>query len=305
VYDKYKERGLSVVGLAFEMTGEFSRDAEQVRRMRERHKATYPFLLAGLSDKKKAGEAFPALDQVFAFPTTIFLHRDGRVRAVHSGFSGPGTKEEHEKLAKKFEGIIEELLAEPDANEDGVWTELTADAWRGSVGRRLVRFLLDEGGKRTFISTMPESDRLPGRTSTGVVSVRGNTVVLEEEVWRFDPRTRDLIDPRDFGRRLERASRAGWDPNIPFDAALLASEQDPFVLTSLAYEAGRSGLEEAGAALTECTKHGFASLRREAARAIAGVKYKRGEDELRLLLHDFDPLVRKTAEAALARLPNR
>ncbi|HEV8113555.1 MAG TPA: TlpA disulfide reductase family protein [Planctomycetota bacterium] len=115
VYDQYKARGLSVVGLAFEMTGDFARDAEQVRRMRERHKVAYPMLLAGLADNQKAAEALPALDRVIAFPTTIFLHRDGRVRAVHSGFAGPATKEEHAKLAKQFERIIEELLAEPDA----------------------------------------------------------------------------------------------------------------------------------------------------------------------------------------------
>lgn len=112
VYDRYRERGLSVVGLAFEHTGDFARDAEQVKRLRARHAVKYPILLAGLSDKKKAAEAIPALDRVLAFPTTIFLHGDGRVRAVHSGFAGPATKEEHEKLTRRFEALIAELLAE-------------------------------------------------------------------------------------------------------------------------------------------------------------------------------------------------
>lgn len=112
VYDRYRERGLSIVGLAFEHTGEFARDAEQVKRLRARHDVKYPILLAGLSDKQKAAEAIPALDRVLAFPTTIFLHGDGRVRAVHSGFAGPATKEEHEKLARRFEALLLELLAE-------------------------------------------------------------------------------------------------------------------------------------------------------------------------------------------------
>lgn len=112
LYDRYRDRGLSVVGLAFEHTGDFTRDAEQVKRLRARHDVRYPILLAGLSDKKMAAEAIPALDRVLAFPTTIFLHRDGRVRAVHSGFAGPATKEEHEKLARRFEALIAELLAE-------------------------------------------------------------------------------------------------------------------------------------------------------------------------------------------------
>jgi len=83
---------------------DWTRDAQQVRRMRERHGAKYPVLLAGSSDKQKASEAFPAIDRVLAFPTTIFLHRDGRVRAVHSGFAGPATKEEHEKLRRVSSG---------------------------------------------------------------------------------------------------------------------------------------------------------------------------------------------------------
>jgi len=113
VHEKYKDRGLTVIGLAFEVTGDFARDAEQVRRMRERYKVGYPILLAGMNDKKKVVEAIPALDKMLAFPTTIFLHGDGRARAVHTGFAGPGTKEEYEKLKKRFEGMIEELLAEP------------------------------------------------------------------------------------------------------------------------------------------------------------------------------------------------
>jgi thiol-disulfide isomerase/thioredoxin len=113
VYDTYKDRGLSVIGLAFEVTGDAARDSEQVRRMRERYKVGYPILLAGTNDKKKVVEVIPALDKMLAFPTTIFLDGDGRMRAVHTGFSGPGTKEEYERLKKRFEGMIEELLAEP------------------------------------------------------------------------------------------------------------------------------------------------------------------------------------------------
>lgn len=109
---KYRDRGLSIVGLAFELSGDFSRDAKQVRRYAERVGVTYPILLAGVSDKKKASEAFPALDRIRSYPTTIFLHADGRVRAVHTGFTGPATGEEFQKLRREFETIIEELLTE-------------------------------------------------------------------------------------------------------------------------------------------------------------------------------------------------
>lgn len=109
---RYGDHGLSVVGLAFEMTGDFQRDAEQVRKYKAYKGIEYPVLLAGLSDKAKASDAFPLIDRIRSFPTTIFLHGDGRVRAVHSGYSGPATGPAYDQLRERWNAIIEELLAE-------------------------------------------------------------------------------------------------------------------------------------------------------------------------------------------------
>ena len=48
-----------------------------------------------------------------AYPTTVFVGRDGRVRNIHAGFEGPGTGEHHEQLVARMEAIIKELLTEP------------------------------------------------------------------------------------------------------------------------------------------------------------------------------------------------
>ena len=108
--ERYRSRGLSILGLAFEMTGEPARDAEQVRRYAAYHGIEFPLLLAGLSDKDEASRAFPLLDRVRAFPTTIFMDAKGRVRAVHSGYAGPATGQAHLDLRASFEELIEELL---------------------------------------------------------------------------------------------------------------------------------------------------------------------------------------------------
>lgn len=110
---KYHDRGLRIVSLAFELTGDEKRDAKQVKTYVERHNIKYPVLIAGTRDKEKAAVAFPLLEQIVAYPTTIFLQADGKVKAVHTGFSGPATGEEHQKLRKEFERIIEELLGPP------------------------------------------------------------------------------------------------------------------------------------------------------------------------------------------------
>lgn len=112
-YRRYHDQGLEIVGLAYEMTGDPERDKRFVARFAERYKIEYPLLLAGVSDKAKASETLPDLSAVFAFPTNLFIGRDGRVRKIHSGFAGPGTGEHHERLVAELEGLIEQLLAEP------------------------------------------------------------------------------------------------------------------------------------------------------------------------------------------------
>lgn len=110
---RYRDRGLSIVGVAFELTGDFSRDAGQVHKFAAHHGIRYPLLLAGLADKEKVSAALPILDKFRAYPTTIILDGEGRIRAIHTGFSGPATGKEYDILRKKFESLIEELLGGP------------------------------------------------------------------------------------------------------------------------------------------------------------------------------------------------
>ncbi len=108
----HKGRGLEVVGLAFEVSGDVARDSAQVRRYVERTGVEFPVLLAGVADKKQAAEALPVIDAVKAYPTLLFVDGRGRIRSAYAGFSGPATGEEHEKLKKKMTGMVERLLGE-------------------------------------------------------------------------------------------------------------------------------------------------------------------------------------------------
>lgn len=109
-YRRYRDQGLEIVGLAYEFSGDEERDRTMVRRFGERHGVEYPLLLAGTSDKSAAAATLPDLTAVLSYPTTIFIGRDGRVRRIHSGFSGPGTGAHYEALVSELEGAIEELL---------------------------------------------------------------------------------------------------------------------------------------------------------------------------------------------------
>lgn len=112
---RYRDRGLEIVGLAYEFSGDPERDRTMVKRFGERHGIEYPLLLAGISDKAAAAATLPDLTAVLSYPTTIFIGRDGRVRRIHSGFTGPGTGAHYDALVHELEGSIEDLLQENSA----------------------------------------------------------------------------------------------------------------------------------------------------------------------------------------------
>jgi thiol-disulfide isomerase/thioredoxin len=112
LYRRYKGRGLEIVGLAFEATGDPNIDARQVRRYRDKFKVPFPLLLAGINDTESIASALPQLRDVTAFPTTVFVGRDGRVRRIHAGFHGLAAGPQHARMVREFETEIERLLKE-------------------------------------------------------------------------------------------------------------------------------------------------------------------------------------------------
>lgn len=111
-YDNNKDRGVEVLGLAFERKPDFNYASERVKKMKSKWGVQYDFVIAGVDDKMKAGEALPALNKIAAFPTTIFIGKDGKVKHIHTGFEGPGTGVYHERWKQRFNEIVNELLNE-------------------------------------------------------------------------------------------------------------------------------------------------------------------------------------------------
>jgi thiol-disulfide isomerase/thioredoxin len=112
LYRDYHARGLEIVGLAYEVTGDTAIDARQVRIYRDMYGIAFPLLLAGTNDTEAAAGTLPQLQGFTSFPTTIFLGRDGRVRRIHAGFYGPAMGEQHEKLVRDMRDEVERLLSE-------------------------------------------------------------------------------------------------------------------------------------------------------------------------------------------------
>ena len=106
-YKRYRERGLEIVGLAYEHSGDAERDRRQVRLFAEHYGIEYPLLLAGTSDVSRPLED---LSEIHMYPTLLFVGKNGLVSKVHTGFLGPSAGVHFERQIAWMEAQIEALL---------------------------------------------------------------------------------------------------------------------------------------------------------------------------------------------------
>lgn len=111
-YDQNKQRGVEIIGLAYERKPDFEYASNRVKKMTGKFGVQYDFVIAGTNDKAKASETLPQLNRVVAFPTTIFIGKDGKVKKIHTGFSGPGTGVYYDQFVQHFNETVNELLSE-------------------------------------------------------------------------------------------------------------------------------------------------------------------------------------------------
>lgn len=102
---------LAVIGLAFERYKEKEKALKAIRTYKNQMDIPYEILHAGISDKKEASKALPMLNQIVSYPTLIFVDKTGKVRRIHTGFSGPATST-YEDFKADFESYVNQLLKE-------------------------------------------------------------------------------------------------------------------------------------------------------------------------------------------------
>jgi thiol-disulfide isomerase/thioredoxin len=109
IYRRYRALGLEVVAIDFE-EAEQLQDPKRLPAFIKKYGIEYTYVIAGQPSELTA--KIPQAVNLNSWPTTFFVGRDGRVRAVHAGFAAAASGEFHDRLKKEFTETVEALLAE-------------------------------------------------------------------------------------------------------------------------------------------------------------------------------------------------
>ena len=113
-YNKNHHRGIEIIGLAYERTTDFENSQKALEPFMKRLQVQYPVLITGVavSDTLLTQKTLPQLEKISAFPTSIFLDKNGNIKKIDAGFNGPATGEHYTEFKKEFNNLINHLLEE-------------------------------------------------------------------------------------------------------------------------------------------------------------------------------------------------
>ena len=112
LHKKYHNQGLEIISLAFEKSDNEETNLRSLKRLKDHFDVPYDILLAGSASKMEAARKLPMLNHILSFPTSIFIDRKGKVRKIHTGFSGPGTGEYYSEFVEETDKFVTQLLIE-------------------------------------------------------------------------------------------------------------------------------------------------------------------------------------------------
>lgn len=112
-FKKNQKRGVEAIAIGFEQKDDLEYAKYTLGKLKEKYGITYDILFGGIADKKIVAEKLPALNKFVAFPTTIIIDRKGDVREIYTGYTGTVTGKYFEAYEKKFNKVLDELIAEP------------------------------------------------------------------------------------------------------------------------------------------------------------------------------------------------
>lgn len=113
LYQRFHSKGLEMAALCFESQDDPT--WAPLRAFVRRFHIQYPALLAGEPSAATLKSAVPQIENLAAYPTTIYVGKDGKVRSVHTGFPSSGSGEELARVKQEIRATVERMIAEKPA----------------------------------------------------------------------------------------------------------------------------------------------------------------------------------------------
>jgi len=112
-FNKNAKRGVEAIAIGFEQKDDLEYGKYTLGKLRDKYNIKYDILFGGLADKRLVADKLPALNKFIAYPTTIIIDRKGEVREIYTGYTGTVTGKYYDDYEKKFNKVLDELIAEP------------------------------------------------------------------------------------------------------------------------------------------------------------------------------------------------
>jgi thiol-disulfide isomerase/thioredoxin len=109
LYAKYHDQGLEIVALDFEEP-EQQTSLTRVNAFIKQYNVPYTYLIAGAP--ADMWDKVPQAVNLNTWPATLFIGKDGKVKATHAGFASPASGIFNAQLKEEFTSNIERLLKE-------------------------------------------------------------------------------------------------------------------------------------------------------------------------------------------------
>ncbi|MDZ7806647.1 MAG: TlpA disulfide reductase family protein [Gracilimonas sp.] len=109
---KHPDSNVEILAVNYEANYSVEYGLHRIQAYKKHLNIPYDMILGGPLSKTKAAEPFSFMDEILAFPTLVFIDKDGYARYVHSYFTGPATGSFYEEFDKRFNTIINELTSE-------------------------------------------------------------------------------------------------------------------------------------------------------------------------------------------------
>lgn len=111
-YAKNKNKNVAILASSYEANYSQEYGLKRLAEYKAMNNIPYDLVLGGRLSKTSAAMPFPFMDKIKAFPTLVIVDKQGYARYVHSYFNGPATGSYYQAFDKRFNDIIEQLLAE-------------------------------------------------------------------------------------------------------------------------------------------------------------------------------------------------